>query len=111
MNDNSDSALDVLFSGARSEEAAQENPAADRLEFGFETRVLARLREERTLVAGVSAWAWRLCPFFAALALAVGWWTQALNVRVQADATVLMEASRSGQEQLLLAFMTGDRRE
>lgn len=111
MNDNSDSTLDALFSAARSEGRVHQNTTAERLELGFETRVMARLREERTLVAAVSAWAWRLCPFFAALALAVGWWTQALNVRVQADATALVEASRSGQEQLLLAFMTGDRRD
>ena len=60
--------LDALF------HAAREN-ADDfgRLEYGFETRVLARIREER----GTSwlAWAARLCPFAAALAIVAGVWT------------------------------------
>ena len=59
--------LDALFCAAR------EN-AGDfgQLEYGFETRTLARIREER----GTSwlAWAARLCPFAAALALAAGAW-------------------------------------
>ena len=60
--------LDALFCAAR------ENAGDfDRLEYGFETRTLARIREER----GTSwlAWAARLCPFAAALALAAGVWT------------------------------------
>ena len=60
--------LDALFCAAR------ENAGDfDRLEYGFETRTLARIREER----GTSwlAWASRLCPFAAALALAAGVWT------------------------------------
>ena len=59
--------LDALF------RASRENTGDfDRLEYGFETRTLARLREER----GTSwlAWAARLCPFAAALALAAGVW-------------------------------------
>ena len=59
--------LDALF------RAARENAGDfDRLEYGFETRTLARIREER----GTSwlAWAARLCPFAAALALAAGAW-------------------------------------
>ena len=54
--------------------AARENAdGLDSLEYGFETRTLARIREER----GTSwlAWAARLCPFAAALALAAGVWT------------------------------------
>ena len=59
--------LDALF------RASRENTGDfDRLEYGFETRTLARIREER----GTSwlAWAARLCPFAAALALAAGVW-------------------------------------
>ena len=60
--------LDALFCAAR------ENAGDfDRLEYGFETRTLARIREER----GTSwlAWAARLCPYAAALAIAAGAWT------------------------------------
>ena len=44
-----------------------------RIEYGFETRVMARVREERT--SSWLAWAARLCPFAAALAVAAGVWT------------------------------------
>lgn len=62
-----DDPLDSLFAAAR--EAA---PDTARMEFGFEARVLARLREERT--GGWFSWAWRMCPYFAALAVAAGAW-------------------------------------
>lgn len=63
----SDDPLETLFSSAREERAG-----TSRVEFGFETRVLARIREERA--TSWSAWALRLCPYFAALALAAGAW-------------------------------------
>ncbi|MEO6739351.1 MAG: hypothetical protein ABIP20_03805 [Chthoniobacteraceae bacterium] len=62
--------LDALFHAAR--ENADD---FDRLEYGFETRTLARIREERG--SSWLSWATRLCPFAAALALAAGVWTYA----------------------------------
>ena len=53
--------------------AARENARDfDRLEYGFETRTLARICEERG--SSWLAWAARLCPFAAVLALAAGVW-------------------------------------
>ena len=62
--------LDSLFRAAREDE-----DDSSRIEFGFETRVLARIREERS--SSWLAWAARLCPFAAALALAAGVWAYA----------------------------------
>jgi hypothetical protein len=71
----SDDELDALFRSARFEPPSCVDNAGgfERIEFGFETRLLARLREER----GTSwlAWAWRLCPFAAALAIAASAWS------------------------------------
>ena len=64
MNDDE---LKNLFASGRS--AARDT---SRLEFGFETRLLARLREE-----AATPWfapAWKLCPIFAAITVAVGLW-------------------------------------
>jgi hypothetical protein len=70
-----DDELDKLFRAARDESPACVDSAGglERVEFGFETRLLARLREER----GTSwlAWAWRLCPFAAVLAIAACAWS------------------------------------
>ena len=63
--------LDELFAAAR-----RAAPETSRLEYAFETRLLARLREERE--ASVQTWAWRLSPFFAAIALALTFWSHAI---------------------------------
>jgi len=100
MNDNPDPQLETLFAAARAEA-----PDTSRLEYGFETRLAARLREENG--ASLFAWAWRLCPFFAALALAVAWWTQTAE-HGEVYSRIADEAAPAGEE--LLAYMTGDRR-
>jgi len=71
----SDDNLDALLRAARSEDPPWLEDAGgfSRLEFGFETRVLARVREQRS--TSWLAWATRLCPFAATLALAAGVWT------------------------------------
>ena len=60
--------LDALFRAAR-----EDADDFGRIEYGFETRVLAHVREERA--SSWIAWASRLCPFAAALALLAGVWT------------------------------------
>ncbi len=102
MNDRSDFQLDTLFAAARAEGA----PETGRIEYGFETRLLARLREERA--SSVYSWAWKLCPFFAAIAIAAGVWSLATNNRVQTESTIITEAANRSDEQLLVAYMTGD---
>ena len=62
-----DELLDGLFAAAR-----DDVPETKRLDLGFEARVLARIREERS--GAWFSWAWRMCPYFAALALAAGAW-------------------------------------
>src|SRR5688572_24211273 len=101
MNDNLDEKLDALFSAARAE-----TPDTSRLEYGFETRLAARLRAENG--ASLFAWAWRLCPFFAALALAVGWWYQSQR-RTDIDASIFSQAAPASEEQLLIVYLTGER--
>jgi hypothetical protein len=60
--------LAVLFRAAR-----EDADDFGRIEYGFETRVLARMREERS--SSWLAWAARLCPFAAALAILAGVWS------------------------------------
>jgi hypothetical protein len=60
--------LGALFRAAR-----EDADDFGRIEYGFETRVLARVREERG--SSWLAWAARLCPFAAALAILAGVWS------------------------------------
>lgn len=100
MNDNPDPQLDALFAAARASA-----PDTSRLEYGFETRLRARLREDHG--ASLFAWAWRLCPFFAALTIAVAWWSQT-EARADVFSQFAAEAAPATDE--LLAYMTGARR-
>jgi hypothetical protein len=74
MTANGDKRLDRLFAAARGTA-----PDTSGVEEGFEARVAARVREARggEEEALFGAWAWRLAPLFAAVALTVGVWTAA----------------------------------
>jgi hypothetical protein len=71
---NPDAELDALFARARAQ-----RPDTSRAEYGFETRLLARLRSERN---SSSIWAmvsWRLIPFLGAGVVALLVWNAQLS--------------------------------
>jgi hypothetical protein len=105
MNDNSDDRLDALFTAAR-----QDSADTSRAEWGFETRVMARLREESNPFASVVSWAWKLCPFFAALAVATALWSRTESARVETEEYLLTQVSNKAEEQVLLTYLTGEAR-
>ena len=70
MNDESGKRLDELLSTVRAQK-----PDTSRLEYGFETRLMARLSEERREAVPWHAFAWRLSPFFAGIVIALSIWT------------------------------------
>ena len=74
MNPESDSSLDALFAQARAR-----RPDTGRAEYGFETRLLARLRSERDTASIWAMVSWRLAPFFAALVLGLTLWQSELT--------------------------------
>jgi hypothetical protein len=65
-----DERLDKLFASAR-----KVKPDTTRAEYGFETRLTARLRAEREQAVPWYAFAWKLVPAFTAIVLALGVWT------------------------------------
>jgi len=101
MPTNPDSNLDRLLRAARAEGA----PDTSRFEFAFETRVMARLREERS--ASIFTWSWKLAPFFAALALAAGWWSFTPSGQADSLAVLVEQASRGSESALLVSYLTG----
>ena len=96
-----DDQLDRLFSAAREDVAD-----TSRAEYAFETRVLARLRAERG--GSWLAWAWRLCPYFAALALAAGAWGYAHSDGLP-DGESLYSTLRQGGLPVLDYYFGGDK--
>ncbi|MEQ1860698.1 MAG: hypothetical protein ABMA13_12255 [Chthoniobacteraceae bacterium] len=100
MPTNPDSNLDRLLSAARADA-----PDTSRFEFAFETRLLARLREERN--ASVFAWAWKLAPFFAVLAIVAGFWSHSTTATADSLAILVAEASEGSAEVTLVSYLTG----
>ena len=94
--------LASLFASARRQE-----PDLARLEFAFETRLLSRLREERG--GSVLEWAWRLCPYFAVVAVAVSIWSRLFAGSGFDERRLVTEAGLQGEEHALYARMTGER--
>jgi len=97
MNDDQ---LNELF-----EKARDAGPDTSRLEYGFETRLLARIRAGRERQAGsLFGWAWRLCPYFAGIVAALGvwaWYSPSPDPEAMA---------KTGEENsALVEYFTGDR--
>jgi hypothetical protein len=97
---NSGPDLDALLASVRGQ-----RPDTSRLEYAFETRLMARLAEERS--TSVFAWAWRLCPYFAILAIAAAFWSRTPTAFVQSEGPVLAEVV-AGEDQVLVALTAGD---
>ena len=92
--------LAALFRAARESE-----DDFGRIEYGFETRVLARVRDERG--ASWLAWAARLCPFAAALAVAAGVWT-AMHWEDSPGSESVVDAMRLAGMPVLDYYLGGD---
>lgn len=72
MNDpkhRAEDGLDALFAAVRAH-----RPDTSAVEYGFETRLMARLREQRKSGSIWAAVSWRLVPFFGACLVALTLW-------------------------------------
>ena len=93
MNDNE---LDKVFGAAR-----KARPDTARVEYGFETRLLARIRAERERATPWFVFAWRLMPAFAAVVVAIGVWSYNVQAGVEAELG-------AGGETALAGLYTGE---
>lgn len=97
MSDN----IDKLFVSAR---AAKTD--ASRAEFGFETRLLARIRAEKQAPAPWFAWAWRLAPVFAVIVVALSVWNFASPTHDLTDLQTMIAGG--ADEPVLVTVLTGE---
>jgi hypothetical protein len=80
MNDDQ---LNELFRAARTS-----RPDTSRAEYGFETRLLAAIREVRNQPTPWATVAWRLMPVFAAIVVVTGAWSYNVQSQMAAEATL-----------------------
>jgi hypothetical protein len=93
--------LDRLYEAARSETAD-----TSRVEFAFETRLMARIREDQS--SSIFTWAWKLAPFFAAVVIAVGVWNRPTAAQLNGTASMVAEAVREHPNRILLSLVDRD---
>ena len=86
--------LEKLFQATRAA-----HPDTARVEFGFETRLLARLRREP---APWFIFAWKLLPFFAVVVLVLGAWNY---VSAPLDLPAILDSHANGD--LLVNALAG----
>jgi hypothetical protein len=82
-----ESSLDALLARARAQ-----RPDTSRVEYAFETRLLARLRESRLVHGALASVSWRMIPFFGIFVLIlVLWQAQAVAASRDAEQSNYME--------------------
>ncbi|MGD0884266.1 MAG: hypothetical protein ABSA46_05195 [Thermodesulfovibrionales bacterium] len=100
-NDPFDNRLDRLFAAARKTECYESARA-----YGFETRVMARIRSNRAVQRPFLLWAWRTIPIFVSLVIFLGIWIYASEPHYMVD---LSEVAKIGDEEAILtAFLAGE---
>ena len=100
MNKTGDERLDKLFAVVRSAK-----PETESVEYGFETRLMARIETGQKETASALAWVWRLVPVFSMIALLL-----VLYSLFSATPSVLdLEAALVGrwEESMLVNFLMG----
>ena len=101
MNDRTEELLERLFKEARTNKPDTENQ-----EFGFETRLMATLQERRALAAPWYAFAWRMLPTFAVIAIVLAVCSMSLS---KPDSNDLFAALNVGQDELVASsYLTGE---
>jgi len=94
-----DEELDALF-----KKALEAKHDTSKLEYGFETRLMARIRAGRES-ASIFGWAWRLCPYFAGVVVALGGWLYFSPQQIDLQA---MSGNDSDDLQVV-EYFTGDK--
>ena len=100
-NDRSDDRIERLFAAAR-----KSQPYNTNLEYGFETRVLAEIRERRDGRKPFFSWAWRFMPTLVVVVMMLGAWTY---ISEQSQLIGLSSiAGINNEETMLVASLTGE---
>jgi len=99
--DSGDRDLDRLFAAARKAELYKTER-----EFGFETRVLARIRATRTENRPFPVWAWRLMPFFVSVVICLAIWLSLFEPSRASD--LIAGAGSDYEDAMVVSYLAGE---
>ncbi len=100
MEKDRDDLVDKLFAEARKSGSYNQ-----KMESGFEQRVMAKIRAGRQQQKTFQFWAWRLIPAFCSIVLALGIWSYTIGKQNVTDLSALTSGN---EEKLLVAYLTGE---
>ncbi len=100
-NDRSDDRIERLFAAAR-----KSQPYNTNLEYGFETRVMAKISEQRDGQKPFFSWAWRFIPALVVVVMMLGAWTYISEQRQLIGLSSI--AGINNEETMLVASLTGE---
>ena len=101
MNDDAEDLLNRLFAAAR---AAEHEPSLR--EDGFESRLMARLRERRETELPWYVWAWRSSPVFASVIVALVIGSGITSRNTEMDLSHSLTASY--ENATIISYLTGE---
>ncbi len=96
-----DDKLDKLFAAARKAELYDKGT-----EYGFETRVLARIRADRAEDKSFLFWAWRLMPFFVLVVMCLTIWISFL--KPSHSSVLIAEAGSGYDDAVVVSYLAGE---
>jgi hypothetical protein len=99
--DPNDEKIDRLFAAARKAKACKTD-----IEYGFETRLMARIRAIRERQMPFPLWAWRLIPVFVSIVIFLG--ISIYSSRYSRTADLSAITGIDNEETTLVAFLTGE---
>lgn len=100
MNHNEDENLDRLFAAAR-----PFSPDTSEQENHFETRVMARILEQRSPRTMWLSWVWRFIPAFAVVVVILG--AATLITETNRSPDILAAIVNGHEHQLITSYLTG----
>jgi len=100
-NNGDDERIDRLFEAAR-----KSQPYNTKIEYGFETRVMAKIKAQRQKRKPFFSWAWRLMPAFVCAVMLLGVWTYLAEHKQLADLSLI--TAINNEETMLVASLTGE---
>jgi hypothetical protein len=100
-NNGDDDRIDRLFEAAR-----KVQPYNKKIEYGFETRLMAKIKAQHEKRKAFFSWAWRLMPAFVSAVLLLGIWTYMVEHKQLVDLSSI--AGMNNEETMLVASLTGE---
>jgi len=99
--DSNDEKLDRLFATARKAKLYKTD-----MEYGFETRVMAKILAKRECQMPFLLWAWRLIPVFVSIVILLGIWIYESRYSSMIDLSTI--TGLGSEETTLVTFLTGE---